>query len=56
MEWMLRGGANPGTLINELELARQFGVATNGIREFLIRFSRFGPPSTWAIRRCATSL
>ncbi len=32
----------PGTLINELELARQFGVATNGIREFLIRFSRFG--------------
>ena len=42
MEWMLRGGANPGTLINELELARQFGVATNGIREFLIRFSRFG--------------
>jgi DNA-binding GntR family transcriptional regulator len=42
MEWMLRGGATPGTLINELELARQFGVATNGIREFLIRFSRFG--------------
>lgn len=42
MEWMLRGGARPGTLINELELARQFGVATNGIREFLIRFSRFG--------------
>ena len=42
MEWMLRGGVKPGTLINELELARQFGVATNGIREFLIRFSRFG--------------
>ncbi len=42
MEWMLRGGAKPGTLINELELARQFGVATNGIREFLIRFSRYG--------------
>ncbi len=42
MEWMLRGGIKPGTLINELELARQFGVATNGIREFLIRFSRFG--------------
>ena len=39
---MLRGGVKPGTLINELELARQFGVATNGIREFLIRFSRFG--------------
>ena len=42
MEWMLRRGAKPGTLINELDLARQFGVATNGIREFLIRFSRFG--------------
>lgn len=42
MEWMLRGGAKPGTLLNELEFARQFGVATNGIREFLIRFSRFG--------------
>jgi DNA-binding GntR family transcriptional regulator len=42
MEWMLRGGIKPGTLINELELARLFGVATNGIREFLIRFSRFG--------------
>ena len=42
MEWMLRGDTRPGTVINELELARQFGVATNGIREFLIRFSRFG--------------
>lgn len=42
MEWMLRRDTRPGTSINELELARQFGVATNGIREFLIRFSRFG--------------
>jgi DNA-binding GntR family transcriptional regulator len=42
MEWMLRGGATPGTTINELDLARQFGVATTGIREYLIRFSRFG--------------
>lgn len=42
MEWMLRGDTQPGTLINELQLARQFGVATNGVREFLIRFSRFG--------------
>ncbi|KAA3441969.1 GntR family transcriptional regulator [Mesorhizobium sp. SARCC-RB16n] len=52
MEWMLRGDTKPGTFINELELARQFGVATNGIREFLIRFSRFGliekrPNSGW---------
>ncbi|KRA47720.1 GntR family transcriptional regulator [Devosia sp. Root635] len=42
MEWMLRGDAKPGTLINELELARVFGVATTGIREFLNRFQRFG--------------
>src|SRR5690242_5278415 len=28
MEWMLRGNAHAGTAINELDLARQFGVAT----------------------------
>ena len=55
MEWMLRRDTEPGTLINELELARQFGVATNGIREFLIRFSRFGliekrPNSGWLFK------
>src|SRR5689334_721249 len=38
MEWMLRGNARPGTMINELDLARQFGMATTGIREFLNRF------------------
>lgn len=42
MDWMLRGNTRPGTSINELELARQFGVATTGIREFLNRFQRFG--------------
>jgi DNA-binding GntR family transcriptional regulator len=42
MEWMLRGDARPGSQINELEMARQFGVATTGIREFLNRFRRFG--------------
>jgi DNA-binding GntR family transcriptional regulator len=42
MEWMLRGNTRAGTSINELELARQFGVATTGIREFLNRFERFG--------------
>lgn len=42
LEWMLRGDARPGSQINELELARQFGVATNGVREFLNRFRRFG--------------
>ena len=29
MEWMLRGNTRPGTLINELDLARKFGVATS---------------------------
>ena len=34
--------SSPGTAINELELARRFGIATTGIREFLNRFQRFG--------------
>ncbi len=39
MEWMLRDDARPGTAIHEVELARQFGVATSGIREFLNGFA-----------------
>jgi DNA-binding GntR family transcriptional regulator len=59
MDWILRGDARPGTLINELELARQFGVATASIREFLIRFSRFGliekrPNSGWLFKGFTT--
>lgn len=55
MEWMLRDNAEPGTSINELELARRFGVATTGIREFLNRFQRFGliekrPNSGWVFK------
>lgn len=55
MEWILRGDAKPGSAINELELARQFGVATGGIREFLNRFRRFGltekrPNSGWLFK------
>jgi DNA-binding GntR family transcriptional regulator len=55
MEWMLRDNARPGTAINELELARQFGVATTGIREFLNRFQHFGliekrPNSGWVFK------
>ena len=42
MEWMLRDNAQAGTSINEAELARRFGLATTGIREFLNRFQRFG--------------
>ena len=60
MEWMLRDNARPGTLINELELARQFGVATTGIREFLNRFQRFGliekrPNAGWVFKGFTTS-
>lgn len=60
MEWMLRDNARPGTAINELELARQFGVATTGIREFLNRFQRFGltekrPNAGWAFKGFTTS-
>jgi DNA-binding GntR family transcriptional regulator len=55
MEWMLRDNARPGTAINELELARQFGTATTGIREFLNRFQRFGliekrPNAGWVLK------
>ncbi len=55
MEWMLRDNASPGTSINELDLARRFGVATTGIREFLNRFQRFGlierrPNAGWVFK------
>ncbi|MEX0407869.1 GntR family transcriptional regulator [Aquibium sp. LZ166] len=55
MEWMLRDNARPGTALNELELARKFGVATTGIREFLNRFQRFGliekrPNAGWVFK------
>ncbi|MCB1355065.1 MAG: GntR family transcriptional regulator [Maritimibacter sp.] len=42
MKWMLTDDARPGRVINELELARKFKVATTSIREFLNRFQRFG--------------
>ena len=42
MRRLLAEGAEPGMQINELELAREIGVGTTSVREFLIRFSRFG--------------
>ena len=42
MQKMLGEGVKAGLQINELELAREIGVGTTSIREFLIRFSRFG--------------
>lgn len=42
MRKLLVESAQAGTQINELELAREIGVGTSSVREFLIRFSRFG--------------
>lgn len=59
MEWMLRSDRKPNQHINGLELARQFGVSTGAIREYLNRFTRFGlvekrPNSGWIIRGFTT--
>lgn len=55
MKRILMGDAQPGMQINELELAREIGVGTSSVREFLIRFSRFGliekrPNSHWVLK------
>jgi DNA-binding GntR family transcriptional regulator len=55
MQMILANGAQPGQQINELELARDIGVATSSVREYLIRFSRFGliekrPNSHWVLK------
>lgn len=49
------GRMEAGMQINELELARAVGVGTSTVREFLIRFSRFGliekrPNSHWVLK------
>ena len=59
MQWMMRDNARPGSAINELELARRFGVATTVVREFLNRFQRFGlieksPGAGWAFKGFTT--
>jgi DNA-binding GntR family transcriptional regulator len=55
MQMILSKEAEPGMQINELELARDIGVATSSVREYLIRFSRFGliekrPNSHWVLK------
>jgi DNA-binding GntR family transcriptional regulator len=55
MRRILEGDARAGSQINELELAREIGVGTTSVREFLIRFSRFGliekrPNSHWILK------
>ncbi|MBE7183458.1 MAG: GntR family transcriptional regulator [Methylobacterium mesophilicum] len=55
MRRLVDGALEPGMQINELELARAIGVGTSSVREFLIRFSRFGliekrPNSHWVLK------
>lgn len=42
MEYIFAGELTPGEPLNESELAKHFGVSSSVVREFLIRFSRFG--------------
>ena len=55
MRLILDGKIKPGNHFSELELARQSGCNTVTVREFLIRFSRFGlidkkPRSQWQMK------
>jgi DNA-binding GntR family transcriptional regulator len=59
MEWILRDDKRPGSTLSELQLSRQFGVATTGMREFLNRFQRFGliekrPNASWVFKGFTT--
>jgi DNA-binding GntR family transcriptional regulator len=55
MQRVLSEQAAPGDQINEADLAREIGVSTSAVREFLIRFSRFGliekqPNRSWVLK------
>lgn len=55
MEYTLGGDLKPGTILRESELVREFGASTTVVREYLIRFSRFGliekePNRHWVLR------
>ncbi|RYH08502.1 GntR family transcriptional regulator [Tropicimonas sp. IMCC6043] len=55
MEYVLGGDLEPGAVLRESELARTFGTSPSAVREFLIRFSRFGliekqPNRHWVLR------
>lgn len=55
MEHVLGGDLAPGAVLRESELARIFGTSPSAVREFLIRFSRFGliekrPNRHWVLR------
>lgn len=42
MQRILSSDMKPGDRISEIDLAREIGVSTSTVREFLIRFSRYG--------------
>ncbi len=42
MEYLFSDELTPGTMLRETDLAKEFNVSSTVIREFLIRFSRFG--------------
>jgi DNA-binding GntR family transcriptional regulator len=55
MQRVFSDEAVPGDQINEADLAREVGVSTSAVREFLIRFSRFGliekhPNRSWVLK------
>jgi DNA-binding GntR family transcriptional regulator len=55
MQRVFSDEAAPGDQINEADLAREVGVSTSAVREFLIRFSRFGliekhPNRSWVLK------
>jgi DNA-binding GntR family transcriptional regulator len=55
MQWILHGDCRPGEQINSLDLARQFGVSTSAIREYLEGFGQFGllerrPNGSWFVK------
>ena len=55
MQLILSGDCRPGQQINGLDLARQFGVSTSAVRDYLGRFSQFGlldkrPNGGWVFR------
>lgn len=55
MQRVFSNEAMPGDQINEADLAREVGVSTSAVREFLIRFSRFGliekqPNRSWVLK------
>lgn len=55
MRFVFGSELKPGAILRESELAREFGTSASAVREFLIRFSRFGliekePNRHWVLR------